>query len=128
MISRRQNRNFRINARIYATTLTGQKIIGHYRGSASSFGVWVFGSTLGQPSPPEMHRCSRLSITLVPKLENSPKSSPKKLTLGQTCQGLTSDNRLINGKFMQVSGPKFAHIKSTNGICERVLRDSLLTL
>lgn len=123
----RNRQNYKLHSRVSAFSLSGQKIIGNYRGSASGFGCWIFGIIAGSTEPPSMHKCARLSITLLDPPTKNISDSKVKLLTGQLCQALTLDGKQVTGQFMQTAGPKFAYVRGSDQV-HKVRRDSLLTL
>lgn len=94
--------NYKIGQKISAISFEGPKIIGEYRGSRNSYGVWVFGIESDKLSSPKLWACSRMSIEVFKDLSVKP---PKlKLCSGDLCSGLLVSGEKVSGQFMNLRG------------------------
>jgi hypothetical protein len=128
-----QNRKyFRVGSRVSANSFSGQKIIGIYAGSDSKIGCFVRG-IIAHPSSPDdaisqIHKCSRLSLESLEPRKNLPNVSEITFQPGEPCQARTITGQIVRGIFQQVSGPRYAWIKTSDGRAIKIIRETLLTL
>ncbi len=96
---------------VTASSLLGQKIIGHYRGPSGSLGVFVLGVVIGGDPNPQLHKCSRVSMELnLPPQSKKPKGKFR-ANIGQLCQGLTTEGEMIIGEYQQAAGPHLVYLR-----------------
>lgn len=109
-----KQKNFHIGSPVQAVSLSGHKITGVYRGSASNYGCWVYGYNSELFASPDktysLHKCARLSLKLIQETTKPETNSKIRLHYGEPCRGMTPDSQIVIGEYMQASG-QYAYIR-----------------
>lgn len=93
----------KLGHRYNGLTFDNKRIMGTYRGSRHSFGVYIYGIEVGQVQEPKLYVCRKLSLEPVDPPKPKGKA-PKEFTLGQPYNGLTKDGKQASGYYQNADG------------------------
>lgn len=95
-------KHFKIGQLVRSKSFFNLFIEGEYRGSANSYGCYIWGKPIGSTDAPALHKCYRLMLEKVNTTQKHKRAA--KFSDGDPCTGVNSKGESFSGFFVQSSG------------------------